>query len=71
MVATSHPPVNQVMTKKPSELLHMDTVGPTRVWLDGEKYVLVIVESFSRYFGVFFMESKDEPFSHARDMIRR
>ena len=31
MVATSHPPVNQVMTKRPGELLHMDTVGPARV----------------------------------------
>ena len=31
MVAVSHPPVNQVMTDHPTELLHMDTIGP--VWL--------------------------------------
>jgi hypothetical protein len=54
MVATSHPPVNQVMTKEPSELLHMDMVGPTRVWSDGGKwYILGIVDDFSRYSWVF------------------
>ena len=31
MVAASHPPMNQVMTSRPGELLHMDTVGPARV----------------------------------------
>jgi transposase InsO family protein len=72
MVAASHPPVNQVMTKEPGELLHMDTVGPARVQSDGGKwYVLVIVDDFSRYFWVFFMEGKDEAFSHARDLILR
>ena len=54
MVAASHPPVNQVMTKEPGELLHMDTVGPARVRSDGGKwYVLVIVDDFSRYSWVF------------------
>jgi hypothetical protein len=65
MVAASHPPMNQVMTKEPNELLHMDTVGPARVRSDGEKwYVLVIMDDFSRYSWVFFMEGKDEAFSH-------
>ena len=70
MVAASHHPVNQVMTKEPGELLHMDTVGPAQVRSDGGKwYVLVIVDDFSRSSWVFFMESKDEAFSHARDLI--
>jgi hypothetical protein len=80
MVAASHPPVNQVMTKEPGEnqvmtkepgeLLHMDTVGLTQVWSDGGKwYILVIIDKFSRYSWVFFMESKDEAFSHAQDLI--
>jgi transposase InsO family protein len=48
----------------------MDTVGPARVWSDGEKwYVLVIIDDFSRYSWVFFMESKYDAFSHARDLI--
>jgi transposase InsO family protein len=29
----------------------------------------VIVDDFSRYSSVFFMEAKDEAFSHARDLI--
>ena len=72
MVATSHPHVNQVMTKRPSKLLHMDTVGPARVRSKGGKlYVLVIVVDFSRYSWVFFIESKDGAFSHAWDLILR
>ena len=63
MVAAPHPPMNQVMTKEPDELLHMDTVGPARVQLGGGKsYVLVIVDDFSRNSWVFLMESKDEAF---------
>jgi hypothetical protein len=54
MVAASHPPVNKVMTKQSGELLHMDTVGLARVHSEGGKwYVLVIVDDFSRYSGVF------------------
>ena len=70
MVATSHPPMNQVMTKEPGELHHMDTVGPAQVRSDGGKwYILVIVGNFCHYSWVFFMEGKDMAFSHARDLI--
>jgi hypothetical protein len=31
MVASSHPPLIDVMTEHPCELLHMDLVGPARV----------------------------------------
>ena len=72
VVATSHPPVNQVMTTHPGELLHMDTVGPSRVMSVGGKwYVLVIVDDFSRYSWVFFMRTKDEAFEFVRDLILR
>jgi hypothetical protein len=48
MIATSHPPVNQVMTAHLGELLHMDTVGPSRVMSVGGKwYILVIMDDFS------------------------
>ena len=41
----------------------MDIVGLARVRSDGGKwYVLLIVDGFSRYSWVFFMESKDEVF---------
>ena len=72
MVAASHTPVNQVMTGHPGELLHMDTVGPARVCSVGGKwYTLVIVDDFTRYSWVFFMESKEEAFSFVRDLILR
>ena len=43
---------------------------PARVRLVGGKwYVLVIVDDFSRNYWEFFMEGKDEAFSHASDLI--
>jgi len=72
MVASSHPPVNQVMTDHLAKLLHMDTVGPARVRSVGGKwYVLVIVDDFSRYSWVYFLETKDETFGFVRDLILR
>jgi hypothetical protein len=45
MVASSHPPLTDVMTERPCELLHMDLVGPDRVRSVGGKwYVLVVVD---------------------------
>ncbi|XP_066320253.1 uncharacterized protein [Miscanthus floridulus] len=61
---------NLVMTRRPGELLHMDTVGPARVRSAGGKwYVLVVVDDFSRYSWVFFLESKDEAFSYVHDLV--
>jgi hypothetical protein len=65
MIAASHSPVNTVMTKHPGQLLHMDTVGPSRVRsMRGKWYVLVIVDDYSHYSWVFFLESKDQVFEH-------
>jgi hypothetical protein len=67
MIAASHSPVNIMMTKNHGQLLHMDIVGPSRVRSMGDKwYVLVIVDNYSRYSWVFFLESKDEVFEHFR-----
>ena len=72
MHAGSHPPLTMVMTKAPGQLLHLDTVGPSRVQSFGGKwYILVIVDDFSRYSWVFFMASKDEAFSHFRSLVLR
>jgi transposase InsO family protein len=52
-----------MMTEQPRQLLHMDTIGPSRVHsVGGNWYVLVIVDDYSRYSWVFFLESKDEVF---------
>ncbi|GJR20462.1 retrovirus-related pol polyprotein from transposon TNT 1-94 [Tanacetum coccineum] len=46
---------------KPLYLLHMDLCGPMRVEnINGKRYVLVVVDDYSRYTWVFFLHSKDE-----------
>nr|GEX92734.1 retrovirus-related Pol polyprotein from transposon TNT 1-94 [Tanacetum cinerariifolium] len=43
------------------QLLHMDLCGPMRVAsINGKKYVLVIVDDYSRYTWTHFLRSKDE-----------
>jgi hypothetical protein len=65
MIAAFHSPVNTVMTEHPGQLLYMDTVGPSQVLsMGGKWYVLVIVDDYSRYSWVFFLESKNEVFEH-------
>ncbi|WVZ93435.1 hypothetical protein U9M48_039413, partial [Paspalum notatum var. saurae] len=72
MVAASHIPVSQVVISYPGELLHMDTVGPARVAsVSGKWYVLVVVDDFSRFSWVFFMEFKDEALGFVRDLVLR
>jgi hypothetical protein len=65
MITVSHSPVNTMMTECPVQLLHMDTVGPSPVRSMGDKwYILVIVDDYSRYSWVFFLQSKDKVFEH-------
>jgi hypothetical protein len=72
MVASSHLPLTDVMTERPCELLHMDLVGPARVRSAGGKwYVLVVVNDYSRYAWVLFLENKGETFGFVRDLILR
>jgi hypothetical protein len=72
MIAASHSPVNSLMTEHPGQLLHMDTVGPSRVRsMGGKWYVLVIVDDYSRYSWVFFLESKNEVFEYFQSLALR
>jgi hypothetical protein len=72
MVATSHPPLTDVMTERPCELFHMDLVGPARVRSTrGKWYVLVIVDDYSRYSWVFFLADKGETFGFVRGLTLR
>jgi transposase InsO family protein len=72
MVAASHPPLTSVMTKRPCELFHMDLVGIARVCsVGGKRYVLVIVDDYSRYAWVFFLADKVETFGFVRGLILR
>jgi hypothetical protein len=65
MIVTSHSPINTVMIEQPRQLLHMDTVGLSRVRsMGGKWYVLIIFNDYSHYSRVFLLESKDEVFEH-------
>jgi transposase InsO family protein len=72
MIAASHSSVNTVMTEHPGQLLHMDTISHSRVRsMGGKWYVLVIIDDYSRYSWVFYLESKDEVFEHFRSLAWR
>ncbi|GJZ27697.1 retrovirus-related pol polyprotein from transposon TNT 1-94 [Tanacetum coccineum] len=48
-------------SKRRLQLLHMDLCGPMQVEsINGKKYVLVIVDDYSRYTWTHFLRSKDE-----------
>nr|GEU36100.1 putative ribonuclease H-like domain-containing protein [Tanacetum cinerariifolium] len=48
-------------SNKPLYLLHMYLCGPMRIQsINGKRYVLVVVDDYSRYTWVFFLHSKDE-----------
>jgi hypothetical protein len=58
---------HQGETSHPGELIHMDTIGLARIHSFGGKwYVLMVVDNFSRYSGVFFMAAKNEAYSCSR-----
>ncbi|GJX47204.1 retrovirus-related pol polyprotein from transposon TNT 1-94 [Tanacetum coccineum] len=62
----SLPPKLVPSTESKLELLHMDLCGQIRVAsINGKKYILVIVDDYSRYIWVYFLRIKDE----APDMI--
>jgi transposase InsO family protein len=72
MIVASHSLVNTVMTEHPGQLLHMDTVGPSRVRsMGGKWYVLVIVDDYSHYSCIFFLVSKDKVFEHFYSLTLR
>nr|GEX79546.1 integrase, catalytic region, zinc finger, CCHC-type, peptidase aspartic, catalytic [Tanacetum cinerariifolium] len=57
----SHPPKLVPSDNSKLELLHMDLCGPIRVAsINGKKYILVIVDDYSRYTWVYFLHSEDE-----------
>ena len=57
----SHHKVNVIATSRCLELLHVDLMGPTRTEsLGGKRYIMVIVNDFSRYTWVEFLRQKSE-----------
>ena len=58
---SSHYKVNVIATSRCLELLHVDLMGPTRTEsLGGKRYIMVIVDDYSRYTWVEFLREKSE-----------
>nr|GEZ19302.1 integrase, catalytic region, zinc finger, CCHC-type, peptidase aspartic, catalytic [Tanacetum cinerariifolium] len=57
----SHKPKSEDTNQEKLYLLHMDLYGPMRVEsVNGNKYILVIVDDYSQFTWVKFLRSKDE-----------
>ncbi|GKA56555.1 retrovirus-related pol polyprotein from transposon TNT 1-94 [Tanacetum coccineum] len=58
---SSHQPKAEDTNQEKLYLLHMDVCGPIRVAsINGKRYILVIVDDYSRFTWVKFLRSKDE-----------
>nr|GFA03817.1 retrovirus-related Pol polyprotein from transposon TNT 1-94 [Tanacetum cinerariifolium] len=68
----SHPPKPVPNSRQRLHLLHMDLCGPMRISSINEKrYVLVIVDDYSRYTWVQFLRSKDEAPEVIKTFLKR
>nr|GEV39402.1 hypothetical protein [Tanacetum cinerariifolium] len=57
----THKPKSEDTNQEKLYLLHMDLYGPMRVEsVNGKKYILIIVDDYSRFTWVKFLRSKDE-----------
>jgi hypothetical protein len=61
-VGVHHPHKNIMMTERPLELLHMDLFGSIAyISIGRSKYCLVIVDDYSRFTCVFFLQENLKP----------
>jgi transposase InsO family protein len=71
-VGAHHPTKNILPSSRLLKLLHMDLFGPiTYISIGGNKYGLVIVDDFSRFTWVFFLQDKSEAKGVVKKFIRR
>jgi hypothetical protein len=60
-VGIHHHAKNIMTTTRPLKMLHMDLFGSvTYISIDGNKYDLVIVDDYSCFTWVFFLQDKSE-----------
>jgi hypothetical protein len=71
-VANTHPNKSMMSTGSPLEILHMDLFGPTTYMsIGGNKYDFVIVDDFSIFTWVFFLNDKSEVFNIFKSFIKK
>nr|GEV11748.1 retrovirus-related Pol polyprotein from transposon TNT 1-94 [Tanacetum cinerariifolium] len=68
----SHPPKPVPNSRQRLHLLHMDLCRPMRIAsINGKRYVLVIVDDYSRYTWIHFLRSKDEAPEVIKTFLKR
>jgi transposase InsO family protein len=71
-VGVHHPHKNIMTTDRPLELLHMDLFGPIAyISIGGSKYCLVIVDDYSSFTWVFFLQKKSQTQETLKGFLRR
>jgi hypothetical protein len=71
-VGVHHPHKNIMTTDRPLELLHMDLFGPIAyISIGGSKYCLVIVDDYSCFTWVFFLQEKSQTQETLKGFLRR
>jgi hypothetical protein len=71
-VGAPHPVKNIMTTTRPFKLLHMDVFGLVAyISIGGNKYGLVIVDDYSRFTWVFFLQDKSEVQGALKKFIKR
>ena len=71
-VGTHHPHKNIMTTDRPLELLHMDLFGPIAyISISGSKYCLVVVDDYSRFTWVFFLQEKSQTEETLKGFLRQ
>jgi hypothetical protein len=71
-VGSTHHSKNVMTTSRPLELLHMDLFGLVAyLSIGGSKYGLIIVDDFSRFTWVFFLQDKSKTQGTLKRFLRR
>jgi hypothetical protein len=71
-VGAHHPHKNIITTDMPLELLHMDLFGPIAyISIGRSKYCLVIVDDYSRFTWVLFLQEKSQTQETLKGFLRR
>jgi transposase InsO family protein len=71
-VGTHYPHKNIMTTDRPLELLHMNLFGPIAyISISGSKYCLVIVDDYSRFTWVLFLQEKSQTQEILKEFLRR
>jgi transposase InsO family protein len=71
-VGVHHPHKNIMTTDRSIELLYMDLFSPIAyISIDGSKYYLVIVDDYSRFTWIFFLQEKSQTQETLKRFLRR